>query len=82
MRTEGSPQQLERIRLVTAKLFEEDRSCAYIAQLLGVNDRTVRAWKQVYKKHGRDGLKAKPDPGPPTRLTSDQRGELAALLPQ
>lgn len=82
MRTKGSPRELERIRLLAAKLFDQERSCAYIAKLLSVDDQSVRAWRRRYKKHGIDGLKAKPHPGPSARLQEAQRQELAEMLLQ
>jgi transposase len=40
----------------------------------------VDRWKKALKKHGADGLNAKPHPGPTPRLTRAQQRRLVAIL--
>lgn len=80
MRTTGSPEELERRRLLAAKLFDQQRSPKYVAELLQVDVQTARAWRRVYQKQGREGLHAKPHPGAPKRLTDQQRDQLTQML--
>jgi transposase len=80
MRTKGKSQELERVRLIAANMFDREKSTGEIVDALGVDDQTVRAWRRTFRKFGREGLKARPHPGAPPRMTRDQLQELARML--
>ena len=72
MRTPGTATELERRRFLAIERFREGYTAQEIADFLGVHLRTVRSWQAIYKKHGFEGLKAKPPPGRPRKLTDRQ----------
>lgn len=80
MRTPGKPEELECQRLQAVALLEAGHGPSEVARRLGVSSGAVSQWKKVYQQAGREGLKAKPHPGPRPKLTSEQRRELAPLL--
>jgi transposase len=80
MRKHGSAEDLERVRLIAANMFEQGLETARVAASLAVDDQTVRRWRRVYGARGRDGLRSKPHPGGRRRLTDDQRERLRGML--
>jgi transposase len=82
MRTHGSPQELERVRLIAANMFEQGMAPKPIASILGVDDQTVRRWRRVWNHDGRTtgGLLARKAPGSSPKLTDEQKHELLELL--
>ena len=80
-------EELERLRMIAADRFDEDRKPAEIAAFLGVDDQSVRQWRRVYRRAGggdagRAALRSRKPIGRPRKLTDAQRQELAALLAQ
>jgi transposase len=51
-----------------------------VARQLGVDRRSVRRWHAAYRQEGEDGVKARPAPGAPSKLTADQQIELVQHL--
>jgi transposase len=81
MRKKGSPEELERVRLIAANMFDEDdKEPAQIARLLQVDVQTVRHWRRIYKAKGRSGLLARKPPGGPTKLDAERRRQLVEML--
>jgi len=80
MRTAGKPEELECQRLQAVALFEAGHRPREVAQRLGVSPGTVYRWKKIFQRSGREGLKAKPHPGPRPKLTVRQRQRLGPLL--
>ena len=80
MRTKGSAKELERVRLIAGRMFALEKSTREISATLGVDDQTVRAWRRAWRNKGSDGLRARPHPGPPSRLTSEQQRQLVGML--
>lgn len=80
MRPQGSPAELERRRLRAIDLLQRDVPVHDVAERLGVDRRSVRRWKRTHRGHGRAGLRARPAPGRPPRLTAAQRKQLARLV--
>nr|WP_274704761.1 IS630-like element ISDge17 family transposase [Deinococcus geothermalis] len=71
--------QLEERRLYAQQLLATGEiSTKEIAETLGVSESTVRTWKQRLREHG--SLKATQAPGPPQRLSPEQRAQLEELL--
>lgn len=69
MRPTGTAAELEKRRLFAIQRLTDGYTVCEVADFLGVQVRTVFAWKAAYKKRGLPGLKAKPPPGPPRKLT-------------
>lgn len=82
MRTEGNPEVLEERRRIAARMFEQDYPSRDIAGIVGVHEQTVRAWRRQFDAGGLKALAAKPHPGPPCRLTPEQKQQLVDLLAQ
>ncbi len=80
MRTPGKPEELECQRLQAIALLEAGHRPGEVARRLGVSPGAVSRWKKISQQAGREGLKAKPHPGPRPKLTARQRRELERLL--
>src|SRR5262245_55719280 len=80
MRPQGSPTDLERRRLHAIELLRHDIPVHVVAERLGVDRRSVRRWKSTHRRRGRAGLRARPTPGRPPKLTAAQRQRLARLV--
>jgi len=80
MRPPGSPAELERRRLRAIALLEQGLSPHEVAERLGVDRRSVRRWKQAYRRRGVAGLRARPTPGRPPKLTVRQRRTLVRWI--
>lgn len=72
MRPHGTAAELEKRRLLAVQRLDEGYTAQQVADFLGVQLRTVRAWKAAYRKRGVKGLRAKPPPGRPRKLTRRQ----------
>jgi transposase len=72
MRTEGSPSELERRRVLAVTRLTEGYSCAEVAEFLGVHVSSVRRWEAALDRDGIDGLLARPASGRPPKLTHRQ----------
>jgi transposase len=72
MRTPGTAAELEKRRLLAIERLREGYSAQEVADFLGVHLRTVRFWLALYRKRGLGGLRAKPPPGRPRKLTARQ----------
>lgn len=80
MRTDGSAQELQQVRMIAANLFELDKTTREIVACLKVDDQTVRRWRRIWRTQGRAGLQAKPHPGRPALLDDAQRQQLTNML--
>lgn len=80
MRPLGSPSQLEQRRLEAIVLFGKGFGPVDIARKLGVERRSVRRWKAIYRKRGKRGLKAKPASGRPPKLDGRKKRRLEKYL--
>lgn len=80
MRPEGSPQELERRRRRAMALLEEGYSQAEVARRVGCHPSSVLRWRRAKERAGPDGLKSKPVPGRPARLSSQQKERLLEYL--
>jgi transposase len=82
MRPCGSPNALEARRQRGVALLEQELSLHEIARRLGCHASSVFRWRNAWRAGGRDGLKAKPVPGRPPRLSAKQKARLVQLLRQ
>jgi transposase len=67
-------------RLRALELKERGWKQAQIAQALGVSEGAVSQWMKRAKEEGGEGLRHKPPPGAPSRLSEDERTKLPELL--
>lgn len=72
MRSNGSPAELERRRLLAVQRLLDGYSADEVAEFLEVDAGSVRRWWAAFNRDGWAGLRAKPIPGRPTKLTRTQ----------
>ena len=72
MRTEGSPNELERRRRLAVQRILEGYSTQEVADFLGVDPSSVRRWIAAFRSGGDEGLVARPASGRPPKLTLTQ----------
>lgn len=63
-----------------AKLLAQGMKPSDVARAVGSSPSSVSRWKEVIGKHGIEGLKAKPHPGPKPRLSPGQKKKLEKIL--
>ena len=80
MRPKGSADRLEYRRQWAAALLDEGKSINEVARLVKASPSSVHRWKELQKKHGAAGLKAKPHPGRSCRLSAQDKEQLKKLL--
>jgi transposase len=80
MRPQGSARQLERRRRQAIRLLRQRKSVSAIARLLAASKSSIVRWRDAYKKHGFVGLRPRPTPGRPPRLSPAQKARLATYL--
>jgi len=80
MRPYGSADQLERRRWQAMELLEEGLSLNEVGRRLGCAPISVKRWRDDRAKHGEKGLKAKPVPGRPPKLTKKQKRRFIKIL--
>jgi transposase len=72
MRTNGTAAELERRRFLAVERLRDGYPAQQVADFLGVHLRTVRLWHSRFRRRGKAGLRAKPPPGRPPKLTARQ----------
>ena len=80
MRPKGSPEQLEARRILAMRVLREGRSPTEVAKTVGCRRFSVERWRDAFERHGAAGLKARPVPGRPPKLTSKQMRRLVTVL--
>jgi transposase len=71
---------MEERRMRAVELFEQDVIPAEIARQLGVGHQTVSDWRKVWRRAGRDGLRAAGRAGRRPKLSRDQLIDVEAAL--
>ena len=66
--------------MIAANMFDQKLATASIAAALEVDGQTVRHWRRLYARGGREALKMNPHPGRPPLLSDVDRARLAQLL--
>ena len=82
MRPAGKADQLQKRRRNAVALLRKGERPVDVAKKIGVDRRSVRRWNAAYRRHGAQGLKAKPTPGRPSKLTPSRKKELEQSLLQ
>lgn len=82
MRPHGSPGMLEDRRRRVIAFLKRNLSLHEIARRIGCHASSVLRWRDAFRSHGSDGLKAKPATGRPPKLTSHQKQRLVRLMAQ
>ena len=80
MRPTGSQDFLQQRRFEAIALLNKGFPPVEVARRIGVDRRSVRRWKAVMHRKGRQGLQAKPVPGRPAKLTLRQKETLQRHL--
>jgi transposase len=80
MRPVGSAAELERRRRRAVRLVQAGHSLSAVARMVGAAVSAVWQWRETWRRKGEPGLKARPTPGRPPKLTARQRQRLPRLL--
>lgn len=80
MRPRGSPEQLEQRRREAVRLLNQGKTVAQTAQAVGASPSSVWRWRQAYREGGWEGLRPRPTPGRPSKLSQTQRKALGRVL--
>jgi transposase len=72
MRTKGSSDELEHRRQLAVQRLLEGYSADEVGEFLGISPRTVWRWLASFRDRGPEGLRARPVPGRPRKLTVTQ----------
>jgi len=80
MRPHGSAEQLETRRRKAMGLLRQKLSLNEVARRLGCHASSVLRWRDRMRREGAKGLKVRPTPGRPPRLSASQRRRLVRHL--
>ena len=80
MRPPGSPERLEERPRKAIGLLRSGETYQKVAWAVKASVSSVVRWKQAYQQNRRTGLRTKPIPGRPPRLTPGQTATLTKLL--
>ena len=80
MRTKGSGKELEVKRRIACNLFQQGKSRAEVARLVGTSWASANRWKKAFERGGLEAIAAKPHPGRPCRLNKQQQRKIVKVL--
>jgi transposase len=80
MRPAGTPEQLEQRRRRAIAQVKAGQTLSAVARQLSASVSSVHRWWQAYTRAGVRGLRPKPIPGRPSRLSAVQKQQLVTLL--
>ncbi len=80
MRPSGTAEQLEKRRRRAIALLRAGTPYREVAPRVAASLSSVVRWEQAYRRNKRKGLRARPIPGRPCRLSARQREQLKVLL--
>lgn len=80
MRPFGTAAQLEKRRRRAMALLRAGQPYREVARRVGASVSSVVRWQQAHRRDPRKGLRARPSPGRPPRLTPAQQERLRQLL--
>jgi transposase len=76
MKPSWTSQELEKRRRLAVERVNAGYSQVEVAEFLGITERSVRRWVRAYRQGGSTALAAKPRPGRPRHLNSEQTQEV------
>src|SRR5229473_2752250 len=82
MRPPGTPEQLEKRRRRAIAQVKAGHTLSAVARQLSASVSSVCRWWQVYQRDGHRGLRPRPTPGRPSKLSDAQKRTLVRLLGQ
>jgi len=80
MRPKGTADKLEARRRLGVSMVDQGLSLYRVGRLLGCPPMTVKRWRDAVRKWGDLGLKGKPTPGRPPKLSSRDLKRLVGIL--
>ena len=80
MRPAGTPEQLEQRRRRAIAQVKAGHTLSAVARQFSASVSSVYRWWQTYQRDGARGLRPKPTPGRPSRLSAVQKEGLVTLL--
>src|SRR6266849_5567914 len=80
MRPPGAPDQLQQRRRRAVQLLQAGRPVSAVARQVQASVSSVWRWWQTYQRDGPRGLRPKPTPGRPPRLSGAQQRQLVTIL--
>ena len=80
MRPRGTAEQLEERRRRAVQLLNEGKSPSEVARAVKSSPSSVWRWRDAYRADGWEGLRPRPTPGRPSKLSSSQRKKLIDVL--
>jgi transposase len=80
MRPQGTAQQLERRRRQAIRLLKAGKTLSAVARALSASVSSVFRWYQTYRRKGVQGLRPRPTPGRPPKLSGAQKRHLVKVL--
>lgn len=82
MRPSGSAAQLEKRRRQAIQLLKAGNALSAVAAAVGASVSSVHRWYQTYLEEGLKGLRPRPTPGRPPKLSERQKKKLEKRLLQ
>ncbi len=80
MRPPGAPDQLHQRRRRAVQLLQAGRPVSAVARQVQASVSSAWRWWQTYQRDGPRGLRPKPTPGRPPRLSGGQQRQLVRIL--
>lgn len=80
MRPPGTARQLEKRRRRAIQLLKKGKSLSATARAVSASVSSVHRWQQTYQEKGLRGLRPRPTPGRPPKLSRAQKTTLLRLL--
>lgn len=80
MRPHGTAPQLERRRRQAIRLLKAGNTLSAVARAVSASVSSVFRWDETYRKKGLTGLRPRPTPGRPPKLSLSQKKRLTTVL--
>lgn len=80
MRPRGTGEQLEQRRRRAIQLLNEGKGPSEVARAVKSSTSSVRRWRDAYRANGWEGLRSRPVPGRPSKLSWSQKEQLQLVL--
>ena len=80
MRPRGTAEQLEKRRRRAIQLLNQGKGPSEVARAVKASTSSVWRWREAHRTEGWEGLRSRPVPGRPSRLSLAQKEELLGIL--